>query len=31
MHETDYLEITPESVRLRKQLLKKGDRDKAKK
>lgn len=28
MHETDYLEITPESVRLRKQKLKKNDRDK---
>ncbi len=28
MHESDYLEITPESVRLRKQYLKKSDRDK---
>jgi GTP-binding protein len=29
MHETDFLEITPESIRLRKQYLKKGDRDKS--
>ncbi|HEY0908484.1 MAG TPA: translational GTPase TypA [Candidatus Paceibacterota bacterium] len=29
MHNDDYLEITPTSVRLRKQLLKKGDRDKS--
>jgi len=28
MHNDDYLEITPESVRLRKQQLKKSDRDK---
>jgi GTP-binding protein len=28
MHESDFLEITPESVRLRKQYLKKSDRDK---
>ncbi|HVT75069.1 MAG TPA: translational GTPase TypA [Candidatus Paceibacterota bacterium] len=31
MHESDYLEITPESVRLRKQYLKKSDREKSKK
>ncbi len=31
MHDDDYLEITPQSVRLRKQQLKKGDRDRAKK
>jgi GTP-binding protein len=31
MHENDFLEITPESVRLRKQFLKKNDRDKSKK
>lgn len=31
MHESDYLEITPQSVRLRKQFLKKADRDKKKK
>ncbi|HVU06853.1 MAG TPA: translational GTPase TypA [Candidatus Paceibacterota bacterium] len=31
MHESDFLEITPESVRLRKQYLKKADREKAKK
>jgi GTP-binding protein len=31
MHDDDYLEITPQSVRLRKQQLKKGDRDKSKK
>ncbi len=31
MHESDYLEITPQSVRLRKQYLKKADRDKSKK
>jgi GTP-binding protein len=29
MHESDFLEVTPKSVRLRKQFLKKGDRDKA--
>ncbi|HEU0080510.1 MAG TPA: translational GTPase TypA [Candidatus Paceibacterota bacterium] len=29
MHESDYLEITPKSVRLRKQYLKKSDREKA--
>ncbi|MDO8579454.1 MAG: translational GTPase TypA [bacterium] len=31
MHESDFLEITPESVRLRKQFLKKNDREKGKK
>ncbi len=31
MHESDFLEITPESVRLRKQYLKKSDRDKSSK
>jgi GTP-binding protein len=31
MHESDFLEITPESVRLRKQFLKKNDREKSKK
>ncbi|MDP1625235.1 MAG: translational GTPase TypA [bacterium] len=31
MHEDDFLEITPESVRLRKQSLKKTDREKNKK
>lgn len=29
MHESDFLEITPQSIRLRKQYLKKVDRDKA--
>src|SRR3989344_714225 len=29
MHESDFLEITPESVRLRKQFLKKNDRARA--
>ena len=29
MHNDDYLEITPESVRLRKQFLKKSERDKS--
>lgn len=29
MHESDFLEITPKSVRLRKQFLKKSDRDKS--
>jgi GTP-binding protein len=29
MHESDFLEITPESVRLRKQYLKKSERDKS--
>lgn len=31
MHESDFLEITPKSIRLRKQYLKKSDRDKSKK
>ena len=31
MHESDFLEITPKSVRLRKQFLKKNDREKSKK
>lgn len=31
MHESDFLEVTPKSVRLRKQFLKKGDREKASK
>jgi len=31
MHESDFLEITPESVRLRKQYLKKTDREKSSK
>jgi GTP-binding protein len=29
MSDDEYLEVTPESVRLRKQLLKEGDRTKA--
>ncbi len=29
MHNDDYLEVTPQSVRLRKQFLKKADRDKS--